>query len=70
MLSCLRCPVESVLDTVVMSGDDVCYIVVFVTLVGVFVFSIMWSELQMTYAISCGHQCTNAKRWSVRSHLW
>ena len=33
------------LDTVVMSGDDVCCSVVFGTLVGVFVFSVMWSEL-------------------------
>ena len=41
------------LDTVVMSGDDVCCIVVFGTLVGVFVFSVMWSELLMTSAISC-----------------
>ena len=37
----------------VMSGDDVCYSVVFSTLVGVFVFSVMWSELLMTSAISC-----------------
>ena len=37
------------LDTVVMSGDDVCCSVV----VGVFVFSVMWSELLMTSAISC-----------------
>ena len=29
------------LDTVVMSGDDVCCSVVFGTLVGVFVFSVM-----------------------------
>ena len=36
------------LDTVVMSGDDVCCSVVFRTLVGVFVFSVMWSELLMT----------------------
>ena len=36
------------LDTVVMSGDDVCCSVVFGTLVGVFV----WSEL-LTSAISC-----------------
>ena len=43
----------SVLDTVVISGDDVCCSVVFGTLVGVFVFSVMWSELLMTYAISC-----------------
>ena len=41
------------LDTVVMSGDDVCCSVVFGTLVGVFVFSVMWSELLMTSAISC-----------------
>ena len=41
------------LDTVVMSGDDVCCSVAFGTLVGVFVFSVMWSELLMTSAISC-----------------
>ena len=41
----------SVLDTVVVSGDDVCYSVLFGTLV--FVFSVMWSELLMTSAISC-----------------
>ena len=56
------------LDTVVMSGDDVCCSVVFGTLVGVFVFSVMWSELLMTSAISC-HQCTSVREWSVRSHL-
>ena len=38
------------LDTVVISGDDVCCSVVFSTLVGVF--SVMWSELLMTSAIS------------------
>ena len=32
---------------------DVCCSVVFGTLVGVFVFSAMWSELLMTSAISC-----------------
>ena len=36
------------LTPVVMSGDDVCCSVVFGTLVGVFVFSVMWSELLMT----------------------
>ena len=36
-----------------MSGDDVCCSVVFVTLAGVLVFSVMWSELLMTSAISC-----------------
>ena len=40
-------------DTVVMSGDVVCCSVVFGTLAGVFVFSVMWSELLMTSAISC-----------------
>ena len=39
------------LDTVVISGEDVSCSVVFGTLVGVF--SVMWSELLMTYAISC-----------------
>ena len=43
----------SVLDTVVISGEDVCCRVVFGTLVGVFVISGMWSELLMTSAISC-----------------
>ena len=38
------------LDTVEISGDDVCCSVVFGTLVGVF--SVMWSELLMTSAIS------------------
>ena len=52
MLSCPRCLVVKC-DTVVMSGDDVCCSVVFGTLVGVFVFSVMWSELLMTSAISC-----------------
>ena len=41
------------LDTVVISGEDVCCSVVFGTLVGVFVFSVMRSELLMTSTISC-----------------
>ena len=41
------------LDTVVISSDDVCCSVVLGTLVGVFVFSATWSELLMTSAISC-----------------
>ena len=41
------------LDTVVMSGDDVCCSVVFGTLLGVFVFNVMWSKLLMTSDISC-----------------
>ena len=72
MLGCPRYPdVKCVLDTVVMSGDDVCCSVVFGTLVGVFVFSVMWSELLMTSAISCPlwssvYECHG---WIVRSHL-
>ena len=34
------------------SGEDVCCSVVFGTLVGVFVFSVIWSELLMISAIS------------------
>ena len=41
------------LDTVVISGDDVCCSVAFGTLVGVFMFGVMWSELLMTSAIIC-----------------
>ena len=41
------------LDTVVISGEYVCCNVVFGTLVGVFVFSVMWYDLLMTSAISC-----------------
>ena len=43
----------SVLDTVVISGEDVCCIVVFGTLVGVSVFGVTWSELLMLSAIGC-----------------
>ena len=39
------------LDTVVISGEYVCS-VVFGTLVSVFVFIVMWSEMLMTYDIS------------------
>ena len=41
------------LDTVVISGDDVCCSVMFGTLVGVSGFSVIWSELLMPSAISC-----------------
>ena len=41
------------LDTVVISGKDVCCSVVSDTLVGVFVVRVMWSELLMASAISC-----------------
>ena len=55
VLRCPLCPVVfySALDTVVISGEDVCCSVVFGTLVGVSVFSIMWSELLMTSDINC-----------------
>ena len=43
----------SELDTVVISGHDVCCNVMFDTLVGVCVFSVMWSDLLMASAISC-----------------
>ena len=61
MLSCPRCPV---VKCVRHRGDDVCCSVVFGTLVGVFVFSVMWSELLLV--VLCGHQCTRAREWSVR----
>ena len=41
------------LETVLIYGEDVCCSVVFDTLVGVSVFSVIWSELLMTSAISC-----------------
>ena len=53
MLSCHDVRLYSVLDTVVISVDDVCCSAVFNTLVVVFVFSVMWSELLMTSVISC-----------------
>ena len=68
MLSCPRCPVVKC----VRHRGDVCCSVVFGTLVGVFVFSVMWSELLMTSAISCPlwlSVYTSAREWSVRSHL-
>ena len=48
------------LDTVVMSVEDICCSVVFGTLVGVVVFSVMWFELLMTSAISCP-LCTSTR---------
>ena len=41
-----------VLDTVLISGEDVCCSVMCGTLVGVSVFNVIWSELLMTSAIS------------------
>ena len=54
----------SVLNTVVISGDDVCCSVVFGTLVGVFVFSVMWSELLMT---SVSRRYINVYNWHMFS---
>ena len=56
----------SVLDTVVISGEDVCCSVVFGTLVCLFVFSVMWYLLLVVLS---GHQCTRSRDCSVRSHL-
>ena len=53
MLSCPRCPVVKCVRTVLIFVDDICCSVVFGTLFGVFVFSVMWSELLMTSTISC-----------------
>ena len=53
MLSCPRCPV---VKGVRHRGDvrcDVCCSVVLGTLVGVFMFSVMWFELLIKSAISC-----------------
>ena len=52
-IDCGDVRVYSVLDTIVISVEDVCSNVVFGTLVGVFVCTVMWSELLMTSAISC-----------------
>ena len=41
------------LDTVVISDEDVCCIVVFDTLVSVFLFSVMWFELLMSSTMRC-----------------
>ena len=59
------------LDTVVISGEDVCCSVVFDTLVGVFVFSVSWSEFLMTSAISVviNVRVPCAIKWSVRLYL-
>ena len=59
----------SVLDTVVISGEDVCCSVVFGTLVVVFVLSVM-----MTSAISCPlwssvYECHKVIKHSVRLHF-
>ena len=48
-------------------GEVVRYSVVFGTLIGVSVFSVIWSELLLV--ILYGHQCTSAREWSVCSYL-
>ena len=55
------------LDTMVISGEDVCCSVVFGTLG----FSVMWSELLMMLllVVLCGHQYTSDIKWSVHLHL-
>ena len=53
------------LDTVVISGEDICCSVVLGTLVGVLVFSVRWSELLMTSAISCPLSLSVYKRQRV-----
>ena len=59
------------IDTVVISGEYVWCSVVVGTLVGVFVFSGMWSELLMTSAICCSlwSSVYDAINYSVRLHL-
>ena len=49
----------SVLDTVVISGEDVCCSVVFATLAGVSVFSVMWSPA-FTQCLFPFHLATNS----------
>ena len=51
------------LDTVVMSGDDVCCSVVFGTLVGVFVFCVMWLLLLL---FALGHGSSQSRFSSSR----
>ena len=58
MFGCIVC-----WEIVVISDEDVCCSVVFGPLVGVSVISVI-SLLLVLY----GHQCPNAREWSVRSH--
>ena len=56
------------------SGEDVCCSVVFGTLGGVFMFSVMWFELLMTSAISCPlgssvYECHKVE-CEFTSHVW
>ena len=49
----VRVELSTMSDTVVISGEYVSCSAVFSTLVGVSVFSVIWSELLMTSVISC-----------------
>ena len=60
------------LDTVVISGDDICCSVVLGTLAGVFVFSVMWSLLDVVFCESLGDKnsdsalsCTSLIAWMI-----
>ena len=71
----VRVELYSVLDTVVISGDDVCCGVVFGTLVGVLVLSVMWSEMLMKSAISCllwssVHECQRVECAFTLEHIY
>ena len=55
------------LDTVVISGEDVCCSVVFGTVVGVSVFSVMWSELPIISAVYESHRVECAFTSPVRT---
>ena len=46
------------------SGEDVCGSVVFGSLVGVFVFSVMWSELLMTQ-VECAFTSPVRTEWGM-----
>ena len=50
MLSCPRCPI---VQCVRHRGENISRSVVFDTLVGVSMFSVLWYELLMTSVISC-----------------
>ena len=56
-------------DTVVISGEVVCCSVVFGTLIGIYVFSGIWSELLMTSAIRCSVLSSVYECQRARSHL-
>ena len=49
----VRVELYSVLDTVLISGEYICCSVVLGTLVTLSVFSVVWSEVLLKYAIRC-----------------